>query len=446
MATLTRKSFELKAKAEKSYQAGKAYLAKLGDDHVLTDVERLEVEKFGAEMEDYLLKAKFAEKGEQAEIGNAAGRADMGSFIEVDEQNGKNAKAVKVFPTIGHQMAAIVAMKTRRPMPGESLEETENKLHAAATGMGEVIDSDGGYALQPDFVAEIEKRMFTMGSILALLQPVTLTTLANRLVERFIDETSRVNGSRWGSVLGYWLDEADSLTASKIKFEKMETELEKLGALGYATNELLTDFGAMAGLFTQAFAEELTFLTEDAVFEGDGIGKPLGIISSSPGCKIAVSKLTNQSAATIVSSNLSQMWQRMPTRSKGQAVWLINTECQPQLDELSLPVGTGALEPRFVQWGPDGIMRIKGRPVIEIEYANALGTEGDIVLADFSQYRFISKGGVQQAQSMHVQFLTDQTAFRAIYRVGGQPKWKAPMTPFKGTKTLSPFITLATRS
>ena len=84
--------------------------------------------------------------------------------------------------------------------------------------------------------------------------------------------------------------------------------------------------------------------------------------------------------------------------------------------------------------------------MIETEYNSTLGTVGDIILADFGEYQMIDKGGIQSASSIHVQFVTDETVFRFVYRVDGQPKWDLPLTPFQGTNSVSPFITLATRA
>ena len=58
----------------------------------------------------------------------------------------------------------------------------------------------------------------------------------------------------------------------------------------------------------------------------------------------------------------------------------------------------------------------------------------------------IDKGGVSQASSMHVRFINDEMTFRFIFRVDGQPAWNKPVTPFKGTNTQSPFISLAVRA
>jgi HK97 family phage major capsid protein len=114
---------------------------------------------------------------------------------------------------------------------------------------------------------------------------------------------------------------------------------------------------------------------------------------------------------------------------------------------LSIPAGAGALEPRFVTYGPDGIMRIKGRPVVETEYNATLGTVGDIVLINLKRYRLIRKGGVEQASSIHVRFTQGEQTFRAFYRCDGQMMPRSALTPFKGgANTLSPVVMLATRA
>jgi HK97 family phage major capsid protein len=88
-----------------------------------------------------------------------------------------------------------------------------------------------------------------------------------------------------------------------------------------------------------------------------------------------------------------------------------------------------------------------GRPVLEIEQTATLGTVGDVVLADLSQYLMIEKGGMESASSIHVKFTTDETAFRFVMRVDGQPAWNQYLTPASGsTNYLSPFIALATRA
>ena len=110
-------------------------------------------------------------------------------------------------------------------------------------------------------------------------------------------------------------------------------------------------------------------------------------------------------------------------------------------------VGTGG---QVVYLPPGGLSAtpystLYGREVVWTEYNATLGTTGDILLADLSQYMLVDKNGVQAATSMHVAFLTDEMVFRITYRVDGKPMWSVPLTPFKRTNTKSPFVALATR-
>ena len=50
------------------------------------------------------------------------------------------------------------------------------------------------------------------------------------------------------------------------------------------------------------------------------------------------------------------------------------------------------------------------------------------------------------AESIHVRFLTHGRSLKFWLRNAGMPWWNAPLTPKKGTNTLSPFVTLAERA
>ena len=88
-----------------------------------------------------------------------------------------------------------------------------------------------------------------------------------------------------------------------------------------------------------------------------------------------------------------------------------------------------------------------GRPVIPIEQASALGDLGDIILADMNGYVLAQKGGVQSDVSIHVRFVYDESVFRFVLRIDGQPLRASALTPYKGgaTATQSHFVTLEAR-
>lgn len=352
---------------------------------------------------------------------------------------GADLAAAKPWANFGEQLQAIHAFKTRGV--------ADPRLFAAAQGAGEAVDSDGGFLVGQDTAAAIEKRMFDSSQILGRCREITIGAASNGLDLKTVDETSRATGSRWGGVQGYWVDEGTEPTASKPKFGKIALKLKKVAAFGYASDELLSDAVAMGSIYEQAFAEELTFLVEDAIFNGTGAGQPQGILNAS--CLVSITKETNQAATSIVYANIVKMWSRMWSRARANAVWFINQDIEPQLFQMALSVGTGGvpvyLPANGLSASPFGTLM--GRSVVPIEYCATLGTVGDIIVADLSQYGLITKGGVNQASSMHVAFKTDEQAFRATYRIDGQALWRAALTPFKGTSnTLSPFVALATRA
>ena len=94
----------------------------------------------------------------------------------------------------------------------------------------------------------------------------------------------------------------------------------------------------------------------------------------------------------------------------------------------------------------NGQLRILTRPVIFSEKLPALGSLGDILLVDLSQYVIgLVRGGMRIDKSQHVRFSTDETTWRTVVRVDGMGTWSKPFTPKSGS-TLSPFVTLAARA
>jgi len=168
---------------------------------------------------------------------------------------------------------------------------------------------------------------------------------------------------------------------------------------------------------------------------GDGVGKPLGMLSSA-----ALVEATRTDASEIDSLDVTRMWARRYIGANDY-VWLGNASIAPQVYNMTLGDQPIYMPPGGLSASPYGMLL--GRPFIETEYNPALGTVGDLMLVSPSQYAMIAKGGIQAASSIHVQFLTDETAFRFVYRCDGQPLWNSAVTPFKGTDTISPFVALA---
>lgn len=342
--------------------------------------------------------------------------------------------------SMGHERPARLDMHQKRNLA------IVRKEFRAATGMNEGLPAEGGFLVGTDFAPGIIQRVYDNSQVARLCRRTPISGGSNGLKINGVDETSRANGSRFGGVVGYWVAEGGTITKSKPAFRQIELNLKKQAALFYATEELLNDAAALGAVAEVAVSGELDFMLQDAIMNGNGAGKPLGFLQSP--ALVSITKETGQAADTIVFANISKMWAAAYGPGRANSVWLINQEIEPQLDMLAIPVGTGGM-PAYMP--PGGLAdspygRLKGRPVIPVEQAAALGDAGDISLVDLSQYMLIDKGGVQMASSMHLQFLTDELVFRFIYRVDGQPMWADGLTPYKGAQELSPFVTLGARA
>jgi HK97 family phage major capsid protein len=86
---------------------------------------------------------------------------------------------------------------------------------------------------------------------------------------------------------------------------------------------------------------------------------------------------------------------------------------------------------------------LAGLPLFVTEKLPALGTAGDIMLCDWSQYLIGDRQQLEVAFSEHVAFLNNQTVWRFVNRVGGMPWLKDKVTLQDATSTLSPFVGLA---
>lgn len=393
------------------------------------------------------------EKGRDDAI-NARLNALAGDIAR-EERRRENERTVAATPVTGGRIESVRDLAAERPFEsfGEQLAAVYQAARAphnvdsrllALTGAGESGTSGEGFLVQQEFTNETLTRMYNTGEIARRVNRRQIGPGANGVTVNVLKETSRATGSRWGGARMYWLNEGGTIGSSKPAYRRFGLSLEKLAGIYVATDELLADAVGLQSEVTSIFPKEITFAVEDAIVNGDGAGKPLGLMNAP--AKIAVAKEGGQVAATIVHANIVKMWSRMWAGSRSNAVWLYNQDIEPQLHSMALPVGTAGIEPRFVNFTPDGGVTAFGRPMIPVEYCQTLGTEGDLILTDLNEYRWIDKGGVRQDTSMHVYFSTDEMAFRFIYRCNGAPFWESALTPAKGSNTLSPIVTLATRA
>ena len=366
------------------------------------------------------------------------------AFKETASQSGGSARspAQNEFRNFGQFLQSIACIQGGLPISSQFNQPYREELHyklnlynAAASGMSVGVPSDGGYLVRKDWSAQFLQKGMDRSMLLPLCTRVGVGADFDSLEYPYIDESSRANGSRWGGVQVFWVSEAGTVTAKKPKIGKGEIRLEELMGLAYVTNRLLRDAVALQSVLSSAFESEIGFKLDDSVMRGTGSGQMLGFLNSP--VLVSVTR-----AADDVDTVL-EMFSRMPARLEAGSVWLHHKNWIKKLPKMKIGETPVWMPPGGMAAAPNAT--ILGSPARSIEQCSAVGTAGDLILANMGEYVYIEKEGEGVAfdESIHIRFEYNEMAFRWVKRINGQPVARTSLTPYTGSDALSPFITVA---
>lgn len=315
--------------------------------------------------------------------------------------------------------------------------------YCKSTGMNIAINADGGFLIPAEFSTALLTAMAQSGELAPKCRNFPSN---NNLALPFVNNTTQAT-SWTGGVTVYKPGEGVAKTPSLPQLAKAELHLHKMIGLVYATDELIQDSPiALETFLTTMVSTEFALTKDEDIVNGSGAGECQGLMRAP--CLVSVAKETGQVASTIVTDNVLKMFSRLYAPSIRNSVWLISQDAMPQIASLSMTVGTGGSAVFIADVKNPLGATLLGRPIIWSPHCQTLGTTGDIILADLSQYITITKLGIgmETATSIHVKFVEDETAFRFVVRFDGQPWWASTRTPKHGNSTVSPFVALAARA
>lgn len=345
------------------------------------------------------------------------------------------------------EMAYSVA---RACMEGGITDPRLERLATATTWGNEQSGADGGFGVPQDFKNEIMAKVLGEDSLLTRCDQINTTSNNFTMI---VDETTPWQTS--GGIQAYWDGESVAATQSKPEIESRSVKLNKVRALVPVTEELLDDAPAMDAYLRRKAPEKINFKVSLAILQGTGTGQPLGLINSP--ALVSVAKETSQVADTLVAMNIVKMWNRLYAPCRPRSIWLLNQDLEVYLNTMSL-AGRDNTSAFVTTWGAPVYMpagglsglpysTLYGRPVVFTQAAAAIGDQGDIFVADMTQYLALLKSGQNPRveTSMHLWFDQDLMAFKFVLRVGGIPWWGASIAPRSGSNNLSFAVTLDAR-
>ena len=341
------------------------------------------------------------------------------------------------FKSLGEFAVAVRKQIDGHMMDGR-LDEWYGFCRKTAT---ESSDSGGGFLVPQRWANEIYN---------AALEDAIVRSRA--IVHKMTTDTENIpilvdsdrSSNIFGGIAFTWTEEAADKggLAADPKLGNLKLTAHKGVAVTFVSNELEDDADNFEGFIKTAFGKAIRFYEDDYYIHGNGVGQPLGIMTS--GYTIAATRTTTNK---IDIADFGNMAARFLPGSFASGIWLINSEVLPQLVELQATAANSASVLNL------GDMQCLGMPIVVTEKCAALGTTGDIILADFKNGYVIGDRSLEIAGSRHVDyssgtqgFLRDTTCWRIVLRVDGQTILSSPITPRRGGSTLSSFVVLSTSS
>lgn len=424
-----------------------------GDPRQLTEAEASEVDGLYTQFEELQTQLERAEKLDKITSAPAPGRrADPAPLKGSGNQQITGGEPrQKDDPRAGFKDFGDFAFSVRTMAQQGGAIDPRLAMYikmAPTTVATEGVGADGGVAVPPEWSDQI--KVLVEGDM-SLLQQTDQHFTSRNSMSWPVDEEAPHSSA---GIQGYWVAEAAQLTQTKPRLVDRTLRLHKRAVLVPVSDELLGDSTAMSSYLPVRTGQNFVEAVNDAIIDGDGSGKPQGILNS--GSLVTVAKETSQAADTVLALNVFKMWSRAYAVNRGRMVWLINQDVEPQLFSMVIPVlnvaGTENVGGGVVYQPPGGISAspygtLMGRPVIVQESCKTLGDLGDIIFADLGSYQTLQKTtGPQNAISPHLWFDYDVNAFKTTFRIDGQSWWNKAVTPKNGSNTRSPFVTLAARA
>lgn len=232
----------------------------------------------------------------------------------------------------------------------------------------------------------------------------------------------------WGGLKMQWARENAARPETEPQVRQLELTAWWLGGYALESGRLAQDGGAGLDSWLRVlFARSIAWYEDYAFLQGTGVGQPLGVLNA-PGTVLA----TRNTPGHFKVADAQAMWADF--YGVGDGCWLATR-------------AAGADVTALTGWIPNGPMELYGLPVLPTTKLPALGTAGDLVLADRSLYVIGDRGQVliEYAREEPTAFLKFQEVWRFSERVDGQPLLGSAVTlPDGGTTKVSPFVALNT--
>ena len=292
--------------------------------------------------------------------------------------------------------------------------------------MNENIGSQGGYTVPVEMSWAIMKDAAEDSIFLAkaFIQPMTSRTIELPIPDPTRNGQVPLGSNMFGGMIFNWQSsQLSNATKGETEpaFAQVEIVANELTGYLVCSNQMAQDAVGLDAFFKRFIPRGVANQVDQACFRGPGPGGggPTGLVSA--GCTLSA---TRTGGNDVVQADLSSMYARLMPGSERTAVWGISPTALDKITRLSMP-GILIMLP-----GDDGSTGLLyGKPFFKTEKLPDVGTPGDVLLFDPACYvigwRDLLIDFSDQAPTQYQQ---NQCVWRVVWRGGGGPMLRAPVT------------------
>lgn len=362
---------------------------------------------------------------------------NLGKKLQDDEADGK-ADDKDQWQDAGEFLRAVRDAKTRNVYDKRLSYYHEKRDQIFTKDISSYVGADGGFLLNTERMRGIQAHIMEESIVMPRANVIPMNSRQLEIT-RLDQADDTANQFHWyGGIVAYWTEEAREISQTFPTFKTDMLNAHKLAAAATVPNETLDDANNGASLESvitgrMGFAGALTAYMDLAFIRGNGVGQPLGFMTSN--ALIGVDPTT---AGATELADLAKV--RSNVLPGTNYVWIINIKMIDQLMTLQGNTNQYVLLWGDVQRGlPTSLL---GYPVIFTEKVPVDGQKGCLGLYDLDFYNIGNRAMITIDFDTSLKFLEFQTVFRAIARVDGRPAIEKPFTLYDGTNKLSPFVAL----
>ena len=269
--------------------------------------------------------------------------------------------------------------------------------------LSEGVDANGGYLVPEEYDSRL------------------IDTLTEENIMRKLGHTITTSGEHKINIAATkpaaaWIDEGGALSFGDATFAQINLDAHKLHVAVKVTEELLYDnaFGLESYIIEQ-FGKALSNAEEDAFLNGDGVGKPLGLLSDKGGGEVAI---TTASATAITADEIINLVYSLKRPYRKNAKFIMNDQTIAALRKLKDNNGAYLWQPSLQAGEVD---RLFGYEVYTSPYVPIIAAGKPVIaFGDFSYYNIGDRGTRSFAELKELYAGNGMVGFVAKKRVDGK--------------------------